>query len=655
MVLRACAVLSLLIGSPQVASGQTTARLERLEYRHPGLEVDLGVGLYGYPLPLDGDGDGDLDLLVSCPDRPFNGTYLFLNPGEKDPKFSVFEPGRKLGPGLRQPTLSWVADQPRLLVANIEYPRFQEGDFTTKREIYPQDRVAEINHLRGNTWRFADFDGDGVSDLLVGHGSWDDFGSFGTNDWWKHYDAHGEYHGELLKGWVFWIRNEGTDAAPRWAEPEQLAAGEEVIETIGWPVPNLADFDGDGDFDLICGEFLDQITWFENIGSRTAPEFARGRRLLHEGRPLAMDLQMIFPQAADWDGDGDTDLLVGDEDGRVALVENSGQKQEGMPAFQPPYYFRQQAKYVKFGALATPVGCDWDGDGDIDLIAGNTAGHVGFIENLSGPGVERPRFAEPELLAAEGKTIRIQAGPSGSIQGPIEAKWGYTVPSVADWNHDGLPDVLLNSIWGKIVWHENIGTREQPVLAAARPVEVDWPGQVPKPEWNWWNPHGQELVTQWRTTPLAVDWNEDGLTDLVMLDHEGYLAFYERNQSDEALALSPPRRVFTDAQGEPLRLNAGSGGRSGRRKICLADWDGDGRRDLLVDSQNANLWRQLEPRDGKYRFQDLGPLAEDNIASHSVSPTVVDWNGDGVPDFLGGAEDGHFYYLRNPRNKAPSP
>jgi hypothetical protein len=29
----------------------------------------------------------------------------------------------------------------------------------------------------------------------------------------------------------------------------------------------------------------------------------------------------------------------------------------------------------------------------------------------------------------------------------------------------------------------------------------------------------------------------------------------------------------------------------------------------------------------------------------------VDFNGDGIPDFLGGAEDGHFYYLRNPRRK----
>jgi hypothetical protein len=47
----------------------------------------------------------------------------------------------------------------------------------------------------------------------------------------------------------------------------------------------------------------------------------------------------------------------------------------------------------------------------------------------------------------------------------------------------------------------------------------------------------------------------------------------------------------------------------------------------------------------------MGPLAQQNIAGHDVSPTTVDFHGDGIPDFLGGAEDGHFYYLRNPRRK----
>ena len=114
------------------------------------------------------------------------------------------------------------------------------------------------------------------------------------------------------------------------------------------------------------------------------------------------------------------------------------------------------------------------------------------------------------------------AGPNGSIQGPAEAKWGYTTLNVADWDADGLPDIVFNSIWGRVQWLKNIGTRSAPKLAEPQPIEVEWPGAPPKPAWTWWTPVGKELATQWRTTPVLADWNNDGLLDLAMLDHEGF-------------------------------------------------------------------------------------------------------------------------------------
>ena len=123
---------------------------------------------------------------------------------------------------------------------------------------------------------------------------------------------------------------------------------------------------------------------------------------------------------------------------------------------------------------------------------GNTAWHIAFIENLGGNPV---KWAAPELLEADGEVIRIMAGPNGSIQGPAEAKWGYTTLTIADWNHNSLPDLIVNSIWGKVIWYENIGTSTEPKLAAAKPVEVLWDGEVPKPSWNWWNPEGNAPVT----------------------------------------------------------------------------------------------------------------------------------------------------------------
>jgi hypothetical protein len=287
----------------------------------------------------------------------------------------------------------------------------------------------------------------------------------------------------------------------------------------------------------------------------------------------------------------------------------------------------------------------------MDLLCGNSAGYIQFFKNLSRPGVEKPRWAAPKTLEADGKVIRIMAGPNGSIQGPAEAKWGYTTLSIADWDGDGLADLIVNSIWGKVIWYKNIGTRTVPKLAASQPIEVEWEGVQPKLSYGWLQPEGKALLTQWRTTPFAVDWNHDGLVDLVMLDQEGYLAFFERTRRDGELVLLAPSRALSDEQGEPLRLSKGIAGKSGRRKICIVDWDGDGKLDILLNSSNADFLRQVGVRDGKWLFKNMGPVTPQNIEGHDVSPTVVDFNGDGIPDFLGGAEDGHFYYLRNPLTK----
>lgn len=643
------------------SSAQTPPELSRLQYRNPGLVVDLGVGLWAWPMPMDYDEDGDLDLVVVCPDKPYSGTYFFENKGHKespDSRYPVFEPGVRVTGALRNAQVSYTgeANRPIVTTPGVVFNRFRETGFDQGKPIgLKTSEIHSSAGVRTNQWKWCDWDNDSRLDLLVGIGDWQEYG------WDNAFNDAGEWTRGPLHGYVYWLRNVGT-SADRFESPLPLHAGGERIDVFGMPSPNAADFDGDGDLDLICGEFLDRFTYFENVGTSNSPELAAGRRLKQGNDSIRMDLQMIIPVAIDWDSDGDTDLIVGDEDGRVAWIEHTGEVVDGLPQFLPPHYLQQRADEVKFGALVTPVSFDWDGDGDEDLICGNTAGYIGLIENLDGG--NPPRWAAPVRLTADGEVVRIQAGANGSIQGPCEAKWGYTTIAVADWDNDRLPDLIVNSIWGKVVWYRNVGTRSQPRLTLAGNVAVQWPEEPPKPTWTWWEPEPQQLATQWRTTPTVVDWNNDGWMDLIMLDHEGYLSYFERDAESKEHSLKPGQRIFridgpsqfdskhrvTNNKAGVLRLNSLAAGKSGRRKLCWVDWDQDGRLDLMVNSNNVNWLRQVNDTtlaDGRLQvvLSDEGPLTTQVLAGHTTSPTTVDWDRDGQRELLIGAEDGYLYYI----------
>ena len=640
-----------------------------LAYNHPGMAVDLGVGLWAWPLPMDYDADGDLDLVVSCPDKPSNGTYFFENAGGGG-DFPVFKAAKKIGPGYHNIRVSYVNGEPRVLAPGVEYTDFRKSQFSKPKKLDVPSNVHTPGHkIRANQWHYVDFDGDGDQDLVIGVGDWHDYG------WDDAYNSRGEWTNGPLRGFLYLVRNEGTDEKPKWAKQTLIEADSRPIEVFGWPSPCVADFDKDGDLDILCGEFLDGFTYFENVGTRKEPSYkSRGRVRQPDNKDLKMDLQMIVPVAIDWDGDGWLDLICGDEDGRVALIKNSKNSGDRGVVFNQPRYFQQEADKLKCGALATPYCIDWDLDGDEDILCGNTAGYVEYFENLGIPdGTDSPRWARPIRLKAGGHLIRIQAGHNGSIQGPCEAKWGYTTFTVADWDHDGLADIVLNSIWGSVLWYRNEGIRPRddsrdrlPSLSGARLVAVDWPAETPKPQWTWWQPVGKQLATQWRTTPVVVDWTGDGINDLVMLDHEGYLALFERTTLEKLEpdpkvrpdgkrqlvkkrvpdSLLPGKRIFIDPDGKPIQLNSKRAGGSGRRKLHAVDWDLDGDLDLLLNSVNADFFENVEQKDGKFVFVNRGPIGERKISGHTSSPATCNFFGGEKRDLLVGAEDGLLYLLR---------
>ncbi|MFB0553094.1 MAG: hypothetical protein ACETWQ_07240, partial [Phycisphaerae bacterium] len=165
-----------LISNMSAASGATLERVNpahrmgRLKYNNPGLIVDLGVGLWAWPLPMDYDSDGDYDIVVSCPDKPYNGTYFFENTSGNI-KMPVFKPAFRIGVGHRNIRPSYVNGKVRLLLPGREIVDFREleNQFKKTRTIYSSSNVhSSKEDVRANQWQYCDYDGDGALDLIIG-------------------------------------------------------------------------------------------------------------------------------------------------------------------------------------------------------------------------------------------------------------------------------------------------------------------------------------------------------------------------------------------------------------------------------------------------------------------------------------------------------
>jgi hypothetical protein len=212
--------------------------------------------------------------------------------------------------------------------------------------------------------------------------------------------------------------------------------------------PRVVDLDGDGYRDVLSGTWPLQVFIFR--GMRDGG-FAPGEPIAgSDGKPLEVGYgTSVF--AADWDGDGRLDLLIGDTHGGVTWARNTGTGVFGKP--QP---LLADGKEVRCEKAAAPVAADWDEDGDLDLLLGTEAGSVLWYRNQGSR--TAPKLAAPSILIPE---------PEKSSLRGRRAKF-----CVTDWNEDGRADIVLGDAGeqfekeldaGEQAWLEQ-SRREQAVL-----------------------------------------------------------------------------------------------------------------------------------------------------------------------------------------------
>lgn len=275
----------------------------------------LDVGDYAIPYVVDWNGDGRKDLIVGH--RPNDKIALFLNQGSAETPalvyagelqaagFDIVIPG---GSGCGAPA-PWAGDfdadnDPDLIVGGGA-----DGSFTLFRNVSTNSIPKLTSGVRLTLWNgdpitvgsraapcFADWDGDGLSDLLSGAGD----------------------------GGAYFFKNIGSKASPAFVTGVQLIAGQAPLNLGSRSVVRVYDWDNDGRQDLLGSSSLG-VYWCRNIGSRTEPRLAAPKELFAptatgQMSPVYTSNRMRIA-LADWNSDAVVDLIIGNSDGTICALE----------------------------------------------------------------------------------------------------------------------------------------------------------------------------------------------------------------------------------------------------------------------------------------------------------------------------------------------
>ncbi len=398
----------------------------------------------------------------------------------------------------------------------------------------------------------------------------------------------------------------------------------------------VGDFDGDGLFDLIAGAEKGDLMWFPNRGEVGKPRFIGCRLLFDADGPLDTGWYGA-PFLFDWDADGLPDLLVGTSGNVIVWWRNVGQRRA--PALE--YRGFVSADGGRLEVPESPVAedatgifardyynqpwvGDWDGDGLPDILTGGyTTGHVFYYR-----AIRRDALGVPVLK---------YVGPIQADGMPLDTTWAAS-PLAGDFNGDGKLELLTGSWWWSgisrkpdpgeadyLMYYRNSSPSEIPSLQRTAFPQL---GRFPR-----------GVIAR----PSAVDWNDDGLIDLVVSDNGGNIYRF--------LNVGTSTEPKWDMNAEPLTAPWGFL-RGYGLATSAADLDGDGNVETISASTLQRIVGsphapRVEPCGqalvGGRPIEHAGPGYGDPYAFSILS----DWDGDGRADILWATHQGNVFLHRH--------
>ncbi len=303
--------------------------------------------------------------------------------------------------------------------------------------------------------------------------------------------------------------------------------------------------------------------------------------------------------------------------------------------FGPEEIIKADGNDIVVPGYSVPSLVDWNNDLLQDLVVGEGGGGiVGKVRVYLNRGTEAdPCFVDYFYVQSNGK--ELTCAPAGCLG---------CFPRVVRWDADYRKDLLIGLGDGTVRIYLNIGDNNVPTFDGGTNIQVG-EGNV------------FDLDVGNRATPVPVQWDDDGLLDLVVGDADGYVHVYYNCGCGGGV---PPHFYFSTTAGLLVQENGRDLLVPGMRSSpVILDLDGDGKKDLLTGNTNGqilfykNVGLDSLPSFAGYTTVQSAGQAIDLPGSLRSRPFLCYWTGegefgprDGYRDLLVGYGDGKIHLYR---------